>query len=957
VDQLRGASEKLLLLCAALGLACLAPAQTPATGDFRLVYQGAAADLCVASEDYKVAHIAAGDVAADIERVTGLKPKVKESADGLSAHAVLIGTLGHSAIIDALVRGGKLNADEIRGQWESFLMTVVADPLPGVQQALVIAGSDRRGTAFGAYDLSRQIGVSPWYWWADVSPQHRDALIIRAGRYRQGPPSVKYRGIFINDEDWGIRPWAGKQFDPALGDIGPKTYARVFELLLRLKANYLWPAMHECTQAFNLYPENKLLADDYAIVMGSSHAEPMLRNNVTEWDSKTRGPWDYRTNREGVRQYWDERAAENGRFENVYEIGMRGIHDSAMPGGGTVAEKVQLMEQIFKDQREILASRVNPNPSQVPQLFCAYKEVLELYQANLHVPDDAILSWADDNHGYIRQLSTPAEQKRAGGSAVYYHVSYWGAPHDYLWLASTPLSLIWEEMSKAFDYQTRSLWVLNVGDIKPAEVEAEYFLSMAWDMSKFKTENQRQFLITWATREFDAANAAAIADVMTEYYSLGYARKPEHMGWNNNDSPISRTEFTPVAYGDEAGQRLDRYAAMTRAAEAIYAKIPPARKDAYYELVLYPVRGADLMNQKMLYADRSILYAAEGRTSANDYANRVRAAFARIEAETEYFNTGVAGGKWKYMMSSNPRNRAVFDLPATAAVTPVAGIAWGVAVEGGGASDTLPVFDPFTRQKHFIDIFKTGTTPFNWSAVADAAWVRLSQSSGRVNDDVRFWADVDWAKAPHGEDVTAAITINGTGAERTVKLRIFNPAGIAAADLPKFVESGGVVSMEAEHFTRHTDRNGAGWRTLPDLGRTGDTVAVFPTTTPSIDVPENGPSLEYDFYVFHPGKARVLVTALPTERIHAGRHLRYAVAVDDASPAVVNLEDAGRWEDNVLRAAVTGASDGAVGKPGKHTLKIWMMDPGVVLDKIVLDFGGLKPSYLGPPETARWGML
>jgi hypothetical protein len=536
-------------------------------------------------------------------------------------------------------------------------------------------------------------------------------------------------------------------------------------------------------------------------------------------------------------------------------------------------------------------------------------------------------------------------------------VSYWGAPHDYLWLASTPPSLIWEEMSKAFDYQTRSLWVLNVGDIKPAELATEYFLSMAWDMSKFKTENQRQFLTSWATREFGAANAAAIAGVMTEYYSLGYARKPEHMGWNNNDSPISRTEFTPVGYGDEALQRLDRYAAMTRAAEAIYAKIPPARKDAYYELVLYPVRGADLMNQKMLYADRSILYAAEGRTSANDYANRVRAAFARIETETEYFNTGVAGGKWKYMMSSNPRNRAVFDLPATAAVTPVAGIAWGVAVEGGVRSDTLPVFDPFTRQKHFIDIFKTGTTPFNWSAAADAAWVRLSQSSGRVNDDVRFWADVDWAKAPHGEDVTAAITIHGTGAERTIKLRIFNPAGIAAADLPKFVESGGVVSMEAEHFARHTDRNGAGWRTIPDLGRTGDTVAVFPTTTPSLDDPTKGPSLEYDFYVFHPGKARVLVTALPTQRIHAGRHLRYAVAIDDSSPAVVNLEDAGRWEDNVLRAAVTGASDAAVGRPGKHTLRIWMMDPGVVLDKIVLDFGGMKPSYLGPPETSRWGML
>jgi hypothetical protein len=408
-------TKSTLFLCAGLGLAGVAAGQTAAS-DFKLVYQGAAADLFVAPEDYKVAHIAAGDLAADIERVTGLKPRVKENAAGLSPHAVLIGTLGHSAIIDALVRGGKLNADEIRGKWESFLMMVVADPLPGVQQALVIAGSDRRATAFGAYDLSRQIGVSPWYWWADVPPQHCDALLIRAGRYRQGPPSVKYRGIFINDEDWDIRPWAGRKFDPELGDIGPKTYARVFELLLRLKANYLWPAMHECTQAFNLYPQNKLLADDYAIVMGS-HAEPMLRNNVTEWDSK-----------------------------------MRGIHDSAMPGGGTVAEKVQLMERIFQDQREILARRVNPDPSQVPQLFCAYQEVLELYQANLHVPDDAILGWADDNHGYIRQLSTPAEQKRAGGSGVYYHVSYtvtnprFHARNSRRWVMETKPASAWTAM-------------------------------------------------------------------------------------------------------------------------------------------------------------------------------------------------------------------------------------------------------------------------------------------------------------------------------------------------------------------------------------------------------------------------------------------------------------------------------------------------------------------------------
>jgi hypothetical protein len=975
-----------LMLAASHGFAQTFVSTAYQAGNFPLVYQGTAADLWVDAQDYKVARIATGDLAADIGRVSGVSPRVTNTASGLAPHSVLIGTLGHSAAIDALVRDGKLNADSIRGKWESFLVTVVRSPLPGVSQALVIAGSDRRATAFAVYELSRQIGVSPWYWWADVPAPHHETLTVPSGLYAQGPPSVKYRGIFINDEDWGIRPWAGKTFDPELGDIGPKTYRKVFELLLRLKANLLWPAMHESTQAFNIYPENKVLADDYGIVMSSSHAEPMLRNNVTEWDSSTRGPWDYVKNGGGVRQYWDQRVKENARYENLYQIGMRGIHDSAMPGSASIADKVKLLQQIFQDQRAILSERVNPDASKVPQIFSVYKEVLQLYQARLRVPDDVMLGWSDDNHGYIRQLATPEEQRRPGGSAIYYHASYWGAPHDYLWLSSTPPALIREEMSKAFDYQTRAAWILNVGDIKPAEIDTEYFLNMAWDMSRFASENQADVLRSWAAREFGGTHAAAIADIMTEYYRLGYARKPEHMGWNDNNGPVSRTQFTPVSYGDEAQRRLDRYAALTREAERIYAGLPQNYRDAFYELVLYPVRAADLMNQKMLYADRSFLYAVQGRTSANEYANRARTAFAHIERDTEFFNNQLAGGKWKHMMSSNPRELAVFGLPATAAVTPVAGIGWGIAVEGhttalasrparprgkyagevskwenprAAATDLLPVFDAFTRRRHFIDIFKTGTTPFHWTASSKAPWVRLSASSGRVDEDLRLWVDIDWAAAPKGENVETAIAIRGPGGDRQVRLRVFNPELPSGVKLPRFVESDGVVSIEAEHFTRQIGREDAEWRVLPGLGRTGGSVAVYPTTTPSIDSPaaaaSRAPGMEYDFFTFGQKTARILVTALPTQRIHEGRHLRYAVSVDDGTPVAVNLEDAGAWEENVLRAAVTGSSECTLERPGRHKLKIWMMDPGVVLDKIVVDFGGLRPSYLGPPETVVAG--
>src|SRR5215813_5866573 len=359
--------EFLVSVCVILGCFTLAPEarcqgsdwvhDRPASGDFRLV--GAqAADIVVSADDFRVVQIAAENLSQDVERVSGKKPAVLGSASRVSPHAVIIGTLGKSPLVDSLIRDGKLAAADVRGKWESFVIATVPRPLPNVEMGLVIAGSDRRGTAFGVFELSQAIGVSPWYWWADVPPVHHNNLFIAGGARREGPPSVQYRGIFLNDEDLGLQPWAAKTFDPQLGDIGPKTYARIFELLLRLKANTLWPAMHNCTKAFNLYPENKLVADDYAIVMGSSHAEPMLRNNVTEWTDKPEN-YDYTRNADGVRKYWEDRAAQNGKFESIYTIGMRGIHDSPIVGPKTQAERIQVLEQIFSDQRAMLAKHVN----------------------------------------------------------------------------------------------------------------------------------------------------------------------------------------------------------------------------------------------------------------------------------------------------------------------------------------------------------------------------------------------------------------------------------------------------------------------------------------------------------------------------------------------------------------------------------------------------------------------
>jgi hypothetical protein len=619
-----------------------------APNDFQLADAKHQAALWFDTNDFKVVHIAAGCLADDIELVTSRRPKLIHGEQPSGTQVVIIGTLGHSAPIDALVRGKKLDVQAIAGRWESSLITTIANPFPGVQSALVIAGSDRRGTAFGVFALSEAIGVSPWVWWADVAPQHRDSLTLRGGTRVIGSPSVKYRGIFLNDEDWGLHPWASKTFEPETGDIGPKTYARVCELLLRLKANYLWPAMHPCTRAFNLYPQNKQVADDYAIVMGSSHCEQMLCNNVSEYGVAKLGPWDYDKNQTNILAYWRQRLVENGKFENIYTIGMRGIHDSGMPGGGTTAQKTARLQRVIDDQRKLIAETIHPDPAQVPQIFCPYKEVMTLYQQGLRVPDDVTLVWPDDNHGYVRQLSNPAEQKRGGGAGVYYHISYWGAPEDYLWLCTTPPALIWEEMRKAYDHGARNVWVVNVGDIKPGEIGMEFFLRLAWDIQGWDESVQLTFLRDWAGRNFGAEHAPEIAAVLNEYYLLNHIARPEHLRFAGFTSNY-----------DELSTRLRRLAQNTTRANAIYQKLPREKRDAFFELVLYPVRGSALANQMNLVPSQS----------------EAMSAYNQLQTETEFYNGRVAFGKWRRMMPSNPRNRVSLQPPKPRSVAVVTNMA------------------------------------------------------------------------------------------------------------------------------------------------------------------------------------------------------------------------------------------------------------------------------------------
>jgi hypothetical protein len=813
---------------------------------FPLVAGGHAAPIG-RGDDFKVVEIASKDLQADIARVTGARPELTIGSVERGGPIVLVGTLGRNPMIDQLVKSGRLDVRDLAGSWESFVITTIANPFPAVPQALVIVGSDRRGTAYGAYELSQAIGVSPWHWWADVTPEKKPALYVAAGTRRFGPPSVKYRGIFLNDEDWGLQPWAAKTFEPETGDIGPKTYAKIFELMLRLKANTVWPAMHACTKPFNFYPQNKQVADDYAIVMGSSHAEPMLRNNVGEWKEKPE-LYNYVTNRDGVRAYWEERVKENGKFENIYTLGMRGIHDSGIQGARTDADRIRVLEQTFVDQRAMLAQHVRPDVERVPQMFCAYKEVLGLYRQGLKVPDDVTIVWPDDNHGYVRNFATDEERKRAGGFGVYYHLSYLGAPLSYLWLYTTPPALVWEEMTKAYDHGARTIWIANVGDLKPAEIGTEFFLQLAWDIKRWPREKLPEFLPEWAAREFGAEQAREIGGIMAEYYRLNHQRRPEHLQWwlpkeTPRPSPLNAAEVAA---------RLTDFTALRQRTETVKRRLSAPQLDAFFELVEYPVVGSARANQRYFAGEQAARVAADEPERMRQLAS-ARQADVVLRANTAEFNERVAGGKWRGMIYLEP------------------------------ADD-------------------------QWKSMRIAKW-----------------------EMPNFPITPLAPTRDTPAAQ--------------------------IVAIEAEHFDRRIDAGGAGWAVIPGLGRSGDSVAIFPTTTaaaPPARIQADAPRLEYRRNFPAPGRFTMTIYLEPTQPIRAGRGLRFALGLDGQPPqeVIVDVRDgSAEWTQGVLNAAITGTADVQVSAAGVHTVQLYGVDAGVVIDKMVFAIGPLPPSYLGPPET------
>jgi len=937
---------------------------TARPGSFTIARGRTLAVIYVDPHDHEGVLRAARDLQADVARVTGRSPRIAAVEAQLGTNAIVIGTIGKNAVIDRLIRQRRIDVTGIAGQWESFLIQVVLKPLPGVDVGLIVAGSDKRGTIYGIYDLSEQMGVSPWYWWADVPVIHKDTLFVKAGRFAQGPPAVKYRGIFLNDEAPSLVGWAHEKY----GNLNHQMYEKVFELLLRLKANYLWPAMWE--NAFNEDdPLSAKLADEYGIVMGTSHHEPMLRAQQ-EWKRHGTGAWNYATNADVLRRFWTEGVERNKNYESIFTIGMRGDGDMPMVEGGDMAANVNLLERIVADQRKIIVDHVNPDLAAVPQDWALYKEVQEYYEHGMRVPDDVTLLWCDDNWGNIRRLPTDDERKRSGGAGVYYHFDYVGDPHSYKWLNTIPITKVWEQMHLAYRYGADRIWIVNVGDLKPMEFPMEFFLTLAWNPDRWSPEKIHGYTRNWAEREFGPRYATEIAEIISAYTKYNGRRKPEL---------LAPTTFSLVDYSEADGV-VKEWESISRKAERIYRNLHQNERDAFFQLVLYPTKASAQVAQLYVTLGKNRLYASQGRARTNDLAAQARALFRADAALSHYYNHTLAHGKWDHMMDQTHIGYTSWNQPPTNVMPEVAEIelpvaaAFGVAVEGTSAAwpgsvagPALPQFDKFNRQRRYIDVFNRGTMHFQFTAVSSAPWMLLDQTRdsaepgssaehGLIEKECRLWVSVDWRKAPHGLS-KGSVTIEGAGTRVSVTVEAFNPeTPVMPSRGGGFVEANGYVSIEAEHYTKKIDARWVHWEKIPDYGRTLSSMSIFPVTARSVMPPQDSPCLEYRIYLFSAGQINIEAILAPTLNFVPGRGLRYAISFDDESPLVIDsLERNSRadWEKSVSDSVRKVTSPHRLATSGYHTLKFWMVDPGIALQKLIVDLGGVKTSYLGPPESYR----
>ena len=920
---------------------------TPQKGSFALITNGKSSALVYSSNDFVGVAKAMNYFKSDLKMVSGTEATLNIDQLPAVSQLVIAGTIGHSQLIDQLVREKKLDLGVLNGKWEQFIIQVVENAFPGVQKTLVIAGSDKRGTIFGIFELSRQMGVSPWYWWADVPVEPQSNIYVKAERFTLGEPAVKYRGIFLNDEEPALGRWAVEKF----GGFNSKYYEKLFELMLRMKSNFLWPAMW--WGAFNSDdPLNPQLADDMGIVMSTSHHEPMMRAHA-EWRANPVGDWNYKTNSTVLKEFWRKGIERMGNRESIVTLAMRGNGDEAM----SADTNVSLLEQIVADQRAIIADVTHKPITETPQVWALYKEVQDYYDNGMRVPDDVTLLLCDDNWGNIRKLPKQGEAKRAGGYGIYYHFDYVGDPRNYKWLNTSPIQRTWEQMNLAYRHGVDRIWIVNVGDLKPMEFPTEFFLDFAWNPDQWPADKLFEYTRQWAEVQFGSTYANEIATLLNDYTRFNSRRKPELL----EPSTYSLTNY------QETERINNEYTGLSDKAQALYNKMPANYKDAFYQLVLHPIAACANLNELYVTVGKNKLYAAQGRASTNELAERAKQLYQKDSVMSHFYNKELAGGKWNHMMDQTHIGYTNWQQPdknsmpevKTIELAPVAEM--GVAIEGSDnwwpfskEKAILPQFDPVQRQRYYIDLFNRGSVPFDAVLNTASNLVKVSATKVHIDKDMRIWVEADWKKMPKAI-TEVPITINGAGQSVEV-IAVLNPLLNIDPKQKGFVESNGYVAIEAEHFSRLVNKGEAEWQKVPGLGRTLSAMMPVPVNSSSMPLGQSSPRIEYDVLFNTTGDVTVTTLISPTLNIYNNEGLCFAVSFDNQQPQIVNIHKGktnADWAESVRRNIVELNTKHTIDKPGKHTLKIWMIDPGIVLQRLHIDCGGLKPSYLGPLESKR----
>ena len=911
-------------------------------------------------------------VVNDIEDLKQIK---KEEFCGT---VIVAGSIENNKIIDSLIAENRIDISEIKEKRECYKIQVIENTIfqedSLIKNFIIIAGSDKRGAIYGLYHISEMIGVSPWVYFADVKPVKRKDIVLKIDELNitSNEPSVKYRGFFLNDEWPSLGSWVMNTF----GDFNELFYDKVFQLILRLKGNFMWPAMWSAIFSENGKSNplaNAELADAYGIVMGTSHHESMFRAGE-EWKKINstyggNGAWDFRYNKDAITKFWEDGLKRNKDFESIITVGMRGEQDSALEG--TEKENIELLKKIILTQKELLKKQGLEN---APQVLTIYKEVEKYWYGSENaeglrywdVLDDVTIMLADDNFANVRTLPAKRERNRKAGWGMYYHFDYHGGPFSYEWVNTTPLEKVWEQMSMAYDYGVRDIWIVNVGDLKPMELPLSYFMDLAYDFEKYGKNGlnkTREYTKSWAGQQFrneieesnDILNE--IESILTGYTKMSGFRRPE----------VTFPATYSYAHYDEAEKVLNMAIDIETKAEKYYEIIPDQCKDSYYQLVYYPAAATANIVKMQIYAGYNNLYYKEKSALANVYASLVEECKKKDIEMQKYYNEAMSNGKWKGMMSSphigyTTWNPDGWTYPEINNIELEYKSLMIVDVQGRDRLEildeseiSLPNFTNINDEIYSIIISNGGNKPFNYEITTSHKWIMIGNKTGTIKKGKEIKVSIKWDMVK--ESKAGFITISGAG--KSIKIYV-KAEVIDIKDIPSmtFIESHNVISIEAEHFVKNISKTKVQWKVLKNYGRTLSGIKMFPTTE-SFDNIDDSPYLEYSIKLNEDAEYDLSVYTSPANNIQIDKRLKYAVQFDDENPVIVNSlsEDfiAGdynneSWCRGVLDNIRISKTNHKLNK-GIHTLRFYGLDGGIVLEKLVLSNGKLPYSYFGPEES------